>query len=74
VAFWDNLKPHQSEESIEGRSSAGGRGVAAAPAMGPDLTPIEEMISKVQGSDEVCGRSRTTETVPMRRSRFGPSQ
>ena len=49
VVIWDNLKPHKSEEAIEAVEAAGAR-VEPLPPWSPDLTPIEEMISKVKGS------------------------
>jgi transposase len=48
VVIWDNLKPHRSEEAIEAVEAAGAR-VVPLPRYSPDLTPIEEMISKVKG-------------------------
>ena len=64
VVIWDNLKPHQSEEAIEAVEAAGAR-VVPLPPYSPDLTPIEEMFSKVKnvvrsvgGADDrggVCG-------------------
>src|SRR3954451_12294922 len=49
VVVWDNLKSHESEEAIEAVEAAGAR-VVPLPPWSPDLTPIEEMISKVKGS------------------------
>jgi transposase len=49
VVVWDNLKPHESEEAIEAVEAAGAR-VVPLPPWSPDLTPIEEMVSKVKGS------------------------
>ena len=64
VVIWDNLKPHQSEEAIEAVEEAGAQ-VVPLPPYSPDLTPIEEMFSKVKeavrsvgGADEggrLCG-------------------
>jgi transposase len=48
VVIWDNVKPHQSEEAIEAVEAAGAR-VVPLPTYSPDLTPIEEMFSKVKG-------------------------
>jgi transposase len=48
VVVWDDLKPHESEEAIEAVEAAGAR-VVPLPPYSPDLTPIEEMISKVKG-------------------------
>ena len=49
VVIWDNLKPHESEEAIEAIEAAGAE-VVPLPPYSPDLTPIEEMFSKVKGS------------------------
>jgi transposase len=61
VVIWDNLKPHQSGEAIEAVEAAGAR-VVPLPPWSPDLTPIEEMISKVKGSLRSAA-ARTKETV-----------
>jgi transposase len=61
VVIWDNLKPHQSEEAIELVEAAGAQ-VVPLPPWSPDLTPIEEMISKVKGALRSAA-ARTTETV-----------
>jgi transposase len=61
VVIWDNLKPHQSEEAIEAVEAAGAE-VVPLPPWSPDLTPIEEMISKVKGSLRSAA-ARTKETV-----------
>jgi transposase len=47
VVIWDNVKPHKSEEAIEAVEAAGAR-VVPLPPYSPDLTPIEEMFSKVK--------------------------
>jgi len=47
VVIWDNPKPHQSEEAIEDVERAGAR-VGPLPPWSPDLTPIEELFSKVK--------------------------
>jgi len=47
VVIWDNPKPHLSEEAIEAVERAGAR-VVPLPPWSPDLTPIEEMFSKVK--------------------------
>ena len=54
VVIWDNLKPHKSEEAIEAVEAAGAE-VVPLPPWSPDLTPIEEMFSKVK---KWCDRSR----------------
>jgi transposase len=61
VVIWDNLKPHQSEEAIEAVEAVGAQ-VVPLPPWSPDLTPIEEMISKVKGSMRSAA-ARTTEAV-----------
>jgi transposase len=47
VVIWDNVKPHKSEEAIE-MVKAAGASVLPLPPYSPDLTPIEEMVSKVK--------------------------
>jgi len=66
VVVWDNLKPHESEEAIEAVEAAGAR-VVPLPPWSPDLTPIEEMVSKVKGSMRVGG-GRGRRRRSMRRS------
>jgi transposase len=61
VVIWDHLKPHQSEEAIEAVEGAGAR-VVPLPSSSPDLTPIEEMFSKVKGAMR-SAKARTTEAV-----------
>src|SRR4051812_26738537 len=61
VVIWDDLKPHQSEEAIEAVEAAGAR-VVPLPPWSPDLTPIEEMFSKVKGSLRSAA-ARTKETI-----------
>jgi transposase len=61
VVIWDNLKPHESDEAIEAVEAAGAR-VVPLPPWSPDLTPIEEMVSKVKGSLRSAA-ARTKETV-----------
>src|SRR5215831_10514984 len=61
VVIWDNLKPHKSEEAIEAVEAAGAR-VVPLPPYSPDLTPIEEMFSKVKGAMRSAA-ARTTEAV-----------
>lgn len=61
VVIWDNLKPHQSEEAIEAVEEAGAE-VIPLPPYSPDLTPIEEMISKVKGAMKSAA-GRTKEAV-----------
>jgi transposase len=61
VVIWDNLKPHKSEEAIEAVEAAGAD-VVPLPAYSPDLTPIEEMFSKVKGAMRSAA-GRTKEAV-----------
>jgi transposase len=61
VVIWDNLKPHQSEEATEAIEAAGAR-VVPLPPWSPDLTPIEEMVSKVKGAMRTAA-ARTTAAV-----------
>src|SRR3954451_14389112 len=61
VVIWDNLKPHQSEEAIAAIAAAGAE-VVPLPPWSPDLTPIEEMFSKVKGSLRSAA-ARTKETI-----------
>jgi transposase len=61
VVVWDNLKPHESEDAIEAVEAAGAQ-VVPLPPYSPDLTPIEEMISKVKGAMRSAA-GRTKEAV-----------
>jgi transposase len=61
VVVWDNVKPHQSDEAVEAVEAAGAR-VVPLPPYSPDLTPIEEMVSKVKGSLRSAA-ARTKEAV-----------
>jgi transposase len=61
VVIRDNLKPHRAEEVIEAVEAAGAR-VVPLPPWSPDRTPIEAMISKVEGSMRSAA-SRTKEAV-----------
>jgi transposase len=61
VVVWDNLRPHESEEATEAVEAAGAR-VVPLPPWSPDLTPVEEMVSKVKGSLRSAA-ARTKETV-----------
>jgi transposase len=58
VVIWDNLKPHKSEEVIEAVRAR----VVPLPPWSSDLTPTEEMFSKVKGAMKSAA-ARTTETV-----------
>src|SRR5262249_28483041 len=59
--IWGNSQPHQSEEAVEAVEAAGAR-VVSLPPYSPDLTPIEEMVSKVKGAMRSAA-ARTTEAV-----------
>jgi transposase len=61
VVIWDNLKPHRSEEATEAVEAAGAE-VVPLPPYSPDLTPIEEMFSKVKGAMRSAA-GRTKEAV-----------
>jgi transposase len=61
VVIWDNLKPHQSEEAVEAVERAGAC-VVPLPPWSPDLTPVEEMFSKVKNAMRSAA-ARTTESV-----------
>jgi hypothetical protein len=61
VVIWDNVKPHKSEEAVEAVEEAGAR-VVPLPPYSPDLTPIEEMVSKVKGAMRSAA-ARTAGTV-----------
>src|SRR5438552_3296321 len=61
VVVWDNPKPHQAEEAVEAVEAAGAR-VVPLPPYSPDLTPIEEMASKVKGAMRSAA-ARTKEAV-----------
>jgi transposase len=61
VVVWDNLPSPQSEEAVEAVEGVGAR-VVPLPPWSPDLTPIEEMVSKVKGAMRSLA-ARTTETV-----------
>lgn len=47
VVIWDNLQPHKAESVIRAVEAADAR-VIPLPPSSPDLTPIEEMFSKVK--------------------------
>jgi transposase len=49
VVIWDNLQPHKAAVVIAAVEQAGAR-VVPLPPSSPDLTPIEEMFSKVKGA------------------------
>src|SRR3954468_6161969 len=47
VVIWDNLKPHKAAAVVAAVELVGAR-VIPLPPSSPDLTPIEEMFSKVK--------------------------
>jgi transposase len=61
VVVWDNLQPHKNAQVIAAVEAAGAR-VEPLPAYSPDLTPIEEMGSKMKEFLRSVG-ARTTQTV-----------
>jgi transposase len=61
VVVWDNLSSHQTEEAAEAVEGAGAR-LVPLPPWSPDLTPLEEMVSKVKGAMRSAA-ARTKETV-----------
>jgi transposase len=61
VVIWDNLKPHKAKPAVEAVERAGAC-VVPLPPWSPDLTPIEEMFSKVKGALRSAA-ARTTGAV-----------
>jgi transposase len=61
VVVWDNVKPHQSDEAVDAVEAAGAR-VVPLPPYSPDLTPVEELASKVKGALRSAA-ARATEAV-----------
>ena len=61
VVVWDNLQPHKAQAVIAAVEQAGAR-VVPLPPSSPDLTPIEEMFSKVKGALRSVA-ARTTEAI-----------
>jgi transposase len=61
VVVWDNLQPHKSAQVIAAIEAVGAR-VEPLPVYSPDLTPIEEMGSKVKEILRSVG-ARTPQTV-----------
>jgi transposase len=49
VVIWDNLKPHKAQAVVAAVEQVGAM-VVPLPPSSPDLTPIEEMFSKVKGA------------------------
>jgi Transposase and inactivated derivatives len=57
VVVWDNLSPHKSATAVAAIEAAGAR-VEPLPVYSPDLTPIEEMFSKIKaGLRTIAARS-----------------
>jgi transposase len=61
VVIWDNPQPHQSQDAVEAIEKTGAR-VVPLPPWSPDLTPIEEMFSKVKDALRTAEK-RTKEAV-----------
>jgi transposase len=49
VVIWDNLQPHKAQAVVAAVEEAGAR-VVRLPPSSPDLSPIEEMFSKLKGA------------------------
>jgi transposase len=49
VVIWDNLKPHKAQAVVAAIEQTGSM-VVPLPPSSPDLTPIEELFSKVKGA------------------------
>ena len=61
VVVWDNLQPHKNAQVLAAIEAAGAR-VEPLPVYSPDLTPVEELGSKVKEFLRSVG-ARTTRTV-----------
>jgi transposase len=61
VVVWDNLKPHQAPAVVKAVEGAEAR-VVPLPPSSPDLTPIQEMFSKVEEKLRSAA-ARTTEAI-----------
>jgi transposase len=59
--IWNNLKPHEAKAVVRAVEGAGARPIPLPP-WSSDLTPIEEVLSKVKGALRSVA-ARTTETV-----------
>ena len=60
VVVWDNLSPHKSATAIAAIAAVGAR-VEPLPVYSPDLSPIEEMFSKIkEGLRSIAARSIET--------------
>jgi len=61
VVVWDNLSPHKSTSAIAAIEAVGAR-VEPLPVYSPDLSPIEEMFSKIKAGLRSIA-ARTVENV-----------
>jgi transposase len=61
VVIWDNLRPHKAESVVRAVEAAKAR-VIPLPSWSPDLTPIEEMFSKVKEALRSAA-ARTTDAI-----------
>jgi transposase len=61
VVIWDNLQPHKTAAVVAAVEQAGAR-IVRLPPSSPDLTPIEEMFSKVKGALRSAA-ARSTVTI-----------
>jgi transposase len=61
VVIWDNLQPHKAESVVRAVEAADAR-VIPLPSSSPDLTPIEEMFSKVKATLRSAA-ARTTDAI-----------
>jgi transposase len=61
VVIWDNLKPHKAAAVVATVERTGAR-VIPLPPLSLDLTPIEELFSKVKGALRSAA-ARTTQAV-----------
>ena len=61
VVIWDNLKPHKAR-AVRAAIEGAGASVIPLPPSSPDLTPIEEMFSKVKAVLRATA-ARTTQAV-----------
>ncbi len=61
VVVWDNLSSHKSAQAVAAIEAVGAR-VEPLPVYSPDLSPIEEMFSKVKGGLRSAA-ARTVDTV-----------
>jgi transposase len=74
VVIWDNLQPHKAAAVVAAVEQSGAR-VIPLPPSSPDLTPIEEMFSKVKEAlRSVAARSTTALYVAIGSALHGVSQ